>query len=153
MADRKIQEEARLRYPKVIGRIIATGDLNDYRRDSFIAGAEWQKKQQNEKMKANTLEELVEYLSKRFDVSYAKLARIVVKTAKWQKEQMLKEVVNPAQLPTWRKASNHYEEPCIGSAFEKTGRRYTALYMGDFYIDLDELYDKLPKAAYKEDEK
>ena len=60
------------------------------------------------------------------------------------------EVVNPAQLPTWRKASNYYEEPCIGSAFEKTGRRYTALYMGDFYIDLDELYDKLPKAAYKE---
>lgn len=63
-----------------------------------------------------------------------------------------KEVVNPAQLPTWRKASNHYEEPCIGSAFEKTGRRYTALYMGDFYIDLDDLYDKLPKAAYKEGE-
>lgn len=66
--------------------------------------------------------------------------------------KVIKEVVNPAQLPTWRKASNHYEEPCIGSAFEKTGRRYTALYMGDFHIDLDELYDKLPKEAYKEDE-
>ena len=114
MADSKIQEEARLRYPKVIGKIIATGDLNDYRREAFIAGAEWQKE---------------------------------------QKLKVIKEVVNPAQLPTWRKASNHYEEPCIGSAFEKTGRRYTALYMGDFYIDLDELYDKLPKAAYKEDEK
>ena len=35
-----------LRYPKVIGRIIATGDLNEYRRDAFIAGAEWQKKQE-----------------------------------------------------------------------------------------------------------
>lgn len=46
MADSKIQEEARLRYPKVIGRIIATGDLNDYRREAFIAGAEWQKKQE-----------------------------------------------------------------------------------------------------------
>jgi hypothetical protein len=45
MADSKIQEEAMLRYPKVIGRIIATGDLNDYRRDAFIAGAEWQKQQ------------------------------------------------------------------------------------------------------------
>lgn len=44
-------------------------------------------------MKANTLGELIEYLSKRFDVSYAKLARIVVKTAKWQKEQMLKDAV------------------------------------------------------------
>lgn len=46
-----------------------------------------------EEMIANTLGELVEYLSKRFDVSYAKLARIVVKTAKWQKEQMLKDAV------------------------------------------------------------
>lgn len=44
-------------------------------------------------MKANTLGELIEYLSKRFDVSYAKLARIVVKTANWQKEQMLKDAV------------------------------------------------------------
>ena len=56
-------------------------------REAFIAGAKWQKEQQNEIMKADTLEELIEYLSKRFDVSYAKLARIVVKTAKWQKEQ------------------------------------------------------------------
>lgn len=59
---------------------------------AFIAGAKWQE-QQNETMKADTLEELIEYLSKRFDVSYAKLARIVVKTAKWQKEQMLKDAV------------------------------------------------------------
>ena len=48
-------------------------------------------------------------------------------------------------LPAWRKSRNHYEEPCIGSAFEKTGRRFTALYMGGYFIDLDELYDKLPK--------
>lgn len=47
--------------------------------------------------------------------------------------------------PAWRNSRNHYEEPCIGSAFEKTGRRFTALYMGGYFIDLDELYDKLPK--------
>lgn len=62
-------------------------------RHFYELGQQAKKEQQNEKMKENTLAELIEYLSKRFDVSYAKLARIVVKTAKWQKAQMLKEAV------------------------------------------------------------
>ena len=58
---------------------------------------------------------------------------------------LMQEIVNPAKLPTWKRSRNHYEEPCIGSAFEKTGRRFTALYMGGYFIDLDDLFDKLPK--------
>ena len=58
---------------------------------------------------------------------------------------LIEETAKPAVVPTWHKARNHYEEPCIGSAFEKTGRRYTALYMGGYFIDLDDLFDKLPK--------
>ena len=59
------------------------------------------------------------------------------------------EAISP---PAWRKSSNHYEEPCIGSAFEKTGRRFSALYMGGYFIDLDELYNKLPKEDKVSDE-
>ena len=69
------------------------GTCDGIAQDCFIAGAEWQEKHLDT-VKANTLEELIEYLSKRFDVSYAKLARIVVKTAKWQKQQMLKDAMD-----------------------------------------------------------
>lgn len=65
---------------------------------------------------------------------------------------LMQEIVNPAKLPTWKRSRNLYEEPCIGSAFEKTGRRFTALYMGGYFIDLDDLYDKLPKEDQLEDE-
>ena len=59
-------------------------------------------------------------------------------------EQMLKK-----SMPTWKRSRNNYEDPCIGSAFEKTGRRYTALYMGGYFIDLDDLFNKLPKEEEK----
>ena len=63
--------------------------------------------------------------------------------------KVIKEADSPGQMPCWRKAHNNYEDPCIGSAFEKTGRRYTALYMGGYFIDLDDLFNKLPKEDSK----
>ena len=69
------------------------------------------------------------------------------KPSEEQKQQMLKK-----SMPTWKRSRNNYEDPCIGSAFEKTGRRYTALYMGGYFIDLYDLYDKLPKEDQLEDE-
>lgn len=48
-------------------------------------------------------------------------------------------------MPTWKRSRNNYEVPCICSVFEKTGRRNTALYMGGYFIDLDDLFNKLPK--------
>ena len=45
MADSKIQEAARLKYPQVIGKRVQAGDLNEIQRQAFIAGAEWQKVQ------------------------------------------------------------------------------------------------------------
>ena len=51
-------------------------------------GANWQKQQDS--ISAKNLEELISTLSKRYpEVSFAKLSRIVVRVAKWQKQQIL----------------------------------------------------------------
>ena len=61
-------------------------DCKDEIQESFKAGAQWQK-EKNE----STTEDLGEYineLSKQFpEVSFAKLSRIAVRVAKWQKQQ------------------------------------------------------------------
>lgn len=62
---------------------------------------------------------------------------------------LMAETVKPTALPNWKKGHLTYEEPCLGSAFERSGRRYIALYMGRYYIDIDELYELLPKEEQK----
>lgn len=55
--------------------------------------ANWQKQQDS--ISAKNLEELISTLSKRYpEVSFAKLSRIVVRVAKWQKQQMIKDAAD-----------------------------------------------------------
>jgi len=57
--------------------------------DAIEFGAEWQ--QEKDSIPAEYLEELINKLSKQFpDVSFAKLSRIAVRVAKWQKEKLWK---------------------------------------------------------------
>lgn len=75
------------------------GNPNEVRQDytthaeSFKAGAKWQKEKDE-----STTEDLGEYLyelSKQFpEVSFAKLSRIAVRVAKWQKEQMMSKAID-----------------------------------------------------------
>ena len=64
-------------------------DCKDEIQESFKAGAKWQKTKDE-----STTEDLGEYidkLSKQFpEVSFAKLSRIAVRVAKWQKENLWK---------------------------------------------------------------
>ena len=105
------------------------------RREDFKAGAEWQKSQMISALK-NDGELPIEFIDKFHEID----RNAFQNGQKNVKEQMLKK-----SMPTWKMSRNNYEDPCIGSAFEKTGRRYTALYMGGYFIDLDDLFNKLPK--------
>lgn len=66
--------------------------------ESFKAGAKWQKAKDE-----STTEDLGDYineLSKQFpEVSFAKLSRIAVRVAKWQKEQMMTKAVDGIARP------------------------------------------------------
>jgi hypothetical protein len=68
-------------------------DCKDEIQESFKAGAKWQKAKDE-----STTEDLGEYineLSKQFpEVSFAKLSRIAVRVAKWQKKQMMAKAVD-----------------------------------------------------------
>ena len=65
---------------------------------SFKAGAKWQREKDE-----STTEDLGEYineLSKQFpEVSFAKLSRIAVRVAKWQKEQMMAKAIDGIARP------------------------------------------------------
>jgi len=64
-------------------------DCKDEMQESFKAGAKWQKK--TDESITNDLGEYLYELSKQFpEVSFAKLSRIAVRVAKWQKENLWK---------------------------------------------------------------
>ena len=73
-------------------------DESFYRSDAFKAGAKWQKAKDE-----STTEDLGEYineLSKQFpEVSFAKLSRIAIRVAKWQKERMMAKSVDGVARP------------------------------------------------------
>ena len=61
--------------------------------DAFKAGAQWQKEKDESITK--DLSEYINELSKQFpEVSFAKLSRIAVRVAKWQKEQMMANAID-----------------------------------------------------------
>ena len=61
----------------------------DYATEAFKAGAQWQKAK--DEYITDDLGEYINELSKQFpEVSFAKLSRIAVRVAKWQKENMIK---------------------------------------------------------------
>ena len=77
-------EEASLEYFK---QALKDGDKTKL--DAFKAGAKWQK--EKDSILAKDLEELISTLSKRYpEVSFAKLSRIAVMVAKWQKQHLWK---------------------------------------------------------------
>ena len=69
------------------------GTKQSWLKEGYIAGTKWQ-----ETKDESTTEDLGEYineLSKQFpEVSFAKLSRIAVRVAKWQKEQMLTKAID-----------------------------------------------------------
>lgn len=68
-------------------------DCVDEMQESFKAGAKWQKK--TGESITNDFGEYLYELSKQFpEVSFAKLSRIGVRVAKWQKEQMMKDSID-----------------------------------------------------------
>ena len=59
----------------------------------FIDGAKWQLAK-NKSITLDDLEEFINELSKQFpEVSFAKVCKIATRTAKWQKQQMMKDAV------------------------------------------------------------
>ena len=71
---------------------IVDSDKNNFL-EIFKAGAQWQKQQDS--IPSKDLAELIDTLSKRYpEVSFAKLSRIAVRVAKWQKEQTLDKATN-----------------------------------------------------------
>lgn len=88
-----------------VARQICNKVLNceiDYKEDDIVlsdeeecvkAGIRWQ--MQKESIPSKDLEELINSLSKQFqEVSFAKLSRIAVRVAKWQKEQMMAKAID-----------------------------------------------------------
>ena len=68
-------------------------DCKDEIQESFKAGAKWQKIK--DESATEDLGEYINKLSKQFpEVSFAKLSRIAVRVAKWQKEQFEKDYTN-----------------------------------------------------------
>jgi hypothetical protein len=117
------------------------GNPNEVRQDytthaeSFKAGAKWQKEKDE-----STTEDLGKYLyelSKQFpEVSFAKLSRIGVRVAKWQKEQLLK----PSD-------GNDLSEP-VSEDLEKAAREYSYI-RGAENIDEYAEYDFEKYNAFK----
>lgn len=65
------------------------GSIGEQTRNAFKAGAKWQK--EKDSILPTELGEYINELSKQFpEVSFAKLSRIAVRVAKWQKEQFEK---------------------------------------------------------------
>ena len=80
---------------------------------SFKVGAQWQKEQQEEPVNEN-LGEYINELSKQFpEVSFAKLSRIAVRVAQWQKEQMMAKAINAEVLENYDREVIKYDEAAL----------------------------------------
>lgn len=103
--------------------------------ESFKAGAKWQ--QEKDESTTEDLGMYINELSKQFpEVSFAKLSRIAVRVAKWQKEQLLK----PSD-------GNDLSEP-VSEDLEKAAREYSYI-RGAENIDEYAEYDFEKYNAFK----
>lgn len=100
-------------------------DESLYRSDAFKAGAKWQ--EGKDKSITEDLGKYINELSKQFpEVSFAKLSRIAIRVAKWQKEQIMAKAIDGEILEIedndGAMCSHTHLELCIESdTLEKNG--------------------------------
>lgn len=101
------------------------GTKQSWLKEGYIAGAQWQKTK--DESTTEDLEEYINELSKQFpEVSFAKLSRIAVRVAKWQKEQMMTKAIDGEILEMedndYAMCSHTHLELCIEpDTLEKNG--------------------------------